>query len=410
MLAAVCMVVIVAFLGLSIDSGVLRYRKRQLQNAADASALAGALELSACGAAANCAAMRTAAQAALTENGLTASSLLVNCATGNTLQLQLTLNNPPCALAGDPNLGNSTYVEAVVSAPVSTVFAKVIGIDTVNIAARAEATVPPSPCVYLLSQSTSQPSLTLINQTIQAKCAFYLGLSYNFNGGSSSTGSPYFVAGGPSGSTGTISPSPSFNSPRTTDPLASLPVPTYSGCTQTNYKVTAAANLQPGTYCGGLTINTSSTVTLAPGTYVILGALTINGPNLSGSGITFYVSQGNGFSYGASSIQNINATLSAPTSGSLKGILYFSDRTLPAGNAGLTLANWNPGTRLDGIFYLAGQEITGSNVTLQGNNYFGLVADYCELNNSGFSPSTNYASLVGGSPFPSAKAGSVVVQ
>ena len=68
-LAAVGMIAILAFLGLAIDVGHLRYVKRQLQIAADAAAVAGALEIQSCGGTKNCSAMQVAAQDALTENG-----------------------------------------------------------------------------------------------------------------------------------------------------------------------------------------------------------------------------------------------------------------------------------------------------------------------------------------------------
>lgn len=409
-LAAVCMLVLVGFLGLSIDAGVLRYQKRLLQNVADAAALAGSLEIAACGTTANCSAMQTAAQDALTENGFTGSTLLKNCATSTSSKLTITLNNPPCAISTDANKGNDSYVEVVVSEPVSTVFASLLGVKTVTIAARAEATQAASPCVYFLSLDYTGASLSATNQTIQAACTFYMGLSYSLTGGASSTGSTFLVAGSASSSTGTVTPTATFNSATLANPLSTLSAPTYSSCTYTNYKVTAAASLQPGTYCGGLTIDTSSNVTLASGTYIILGALSINGPTLTGSGVTFYLSQNSKYSYGASSIQNVNATLSAPTSGSLQGILYFSDPSLPAGDAELSLQNWNPGTRLDGILYLPGQELYVSNVTLEGNAYFGVVADYCAMNNTSFLPSTDYSSLSNGTPFSSVKTGVAVVQ
>ena len=410
-LAAVCMILLVGMLGLSIDAGVLRYQKRQMQNLADASALAAALELSACAGTSDCSAMQTAAKAALTENGCTAS-LLTKCATRSGTKLELTMNNPPCALSSDPNTGSSSYVETIVSEPVSTVFAKTLGVSTVSVLARAEAMIPPTPCVYFLSLHSTQPSLSAGNQTIQTTCPYYLGLSYDFTGGATSSGSPYLIAGSSSSSTGTVSPTPSFNVTAQADPLSTLSAPAGANtCTYTNYPtVTGAASLKAGTYCGGLTINTSSTVSLASGTYIILGALSINGPTLTGSGVTFYVSQNGTYSYGASTIANVNATLSAPTSGSLQGILYFSDPSLPTGKAGLTLTNWNPGTRLDGILYLPGQELTASNVTLEGNNYFGIVVDYCSMNNTAFEPSNDYTSLAAGTPFPSVQQVAVLVQ
>ena len=409
-LAAVCMVVLIAILGLSIDAGVLRYQKRLMQNAADAAALAGALELVACGSTANCEAMQTAAQDALTENGLPGSTVLTNCATNSNTKLTITVNNPPCALSGDPNKGSNNYVEVVVSQPVATVFAKIFGVNTVPIAARAESTRSAPPCVYFLSQDSTQPSLSVTNQTIQTTCTFYLGLSYSFAGNASSTGSAYLVAGAASNSTGSVTPAATFNAAPLGNPLSNLSPPTHGSCVSTNPNITSAENLEPGTYCGTVTINTNATVTFAPGLYIILGSLSINGPTLTGSGVTFYLSQGNGYSYGNSSISNVNATLSAQTTGSLQGILFFSDPSLPAGKAGLSFASWNPGSRLDGILYLPGQELFASNVTLEGNEYFGVVADYCSMNNTTFVPGTNYTSLSGGNPFLSVQTGVAIVQ
>jgi Flp pilus assembly protein TadG len=408
-LAAVCLVVLVGMLALSVDAGMLRYKKRQMQSLADASALAGALELSACAGTASCSSMQTAAKTALMENGFS-STLLQNCAASSGTTLQLTLNNPPCAISSDPNAGNSRYIETVVSQSVPTVFAQVLGVKSVNVAARAEATKPPSPCVYLLSQNSTQPSLSLTNQTINTSCPYYLGLSYSFNSGSSSTGSPYYVAGRSSSSTGFVSPAATFNFSAMSDPLRGLVVPSYSSCTYRGLSIAKAANLQPGIYCGGLTISTSSTVALASGTYIIVGPLLIDGPTLTGSGVTFYVTGNSTYSYGASSIKNANVTLTAPTFGSLQGILYFSDPGLPVGTTSLSLANWNESSRLDGILYLPGQELIASNVTLEGKKYFGVVADYCAINNSGFYPSDDYSSLANGTPFTSVNTAAAIVQ
>ena len=403
-LAALSMVVLVGMLGLSVDAGVLRYQKRQLQMLADASALAAALEVPACAGTANCAAMQIAAKDALTENGF-ASTVLTNCATRSGTRLELTVNNAPCAIAGDTNSGNNNYVETIVSEPVPTVFARVWGISSVLVMARAEALKQNSPCVYFLSQYSTQSSFTLTNQSITASCAFYIGRSYNFSG-SSSTGSSYSVVGSSSSSTGSVTPTPTFNAPMMSDPLSGLAAPAYGRCTSTNYSLTSSGFMQPGVYCGTTTIGQATgnaiSVALASGTYVILGTLTINNAIMNGSSITFYVSQGNGYSYGPSTISNLNATLSAPTTGGLQGILYFSDPSLPAGKVGLTLSNWNPGTRLDGLLYLPGQELSASNVTLKGNNYFGVVADYAAMNNAGFTPSANYSSLANGTPFTAA--------
>ena len=75
-------------MGLAIDVGQLRLAKQQLQMTADAAALAGALELSSCGGSANCSVLKAAAQDALTENNLGASTLLTDgSAAGHVLSL-----------------------------------------------------------------------------------------------------------------------------------------------------------------------------------------------------------------------------------------------------------------------------------------------------------------------------------
>lgn len=62
------------------------------------------------------------------------------------------------------------------------------------------------------------------------------------------------------------------------DFLEELPEPTVLGCSETNYVTTdRIAVLEPGVYCGGLTITGADDVTLNPGLYVIKdGPLTID--------------------------------------------------------------------------------------------------------------------------------------
>src|SRR3569833_1185971 len=117
---ALCMVMFIAILGLAIDFGHFLFVKRNLQGAADAAALAAALEARTCDGVGVCSAMQSAAQGALQENGLSADTILTNCATGIESGVTLRLNNPPCAISSDPNLGKKTYAEAVISAPVQT--------------------------------------------------------------------------------------------------------------------------------------------------------------------------------------------------------------------------------------------------------------------------------------------------
>jgi uncharacterized membrane protein len=125
--AAAVLLVLLPIMGLGIDFGYFRFREVQLQTAADAAAIAAAGELSyslSC----SCNALQTAGQNASAANGF------ANNANGTIVAV----NNPPQS-AQDPNNGNSNYVEVVISQTEPTFFAKVIGIDSATLAARAVA-------------------------------------------------------------------------------------------------------------------------------------------------------------------------------------------------------------------------------------------------------------------------------
>ena len=131
--------------------------------------------------------------------------------------------------------------------------------------------------------------------------------------------------------------------------------PNASGCTANfssgSYKFLGnvsicgsnTVNLQPGTYCGGITIaddssGNSPTVNFAPGTYICGGGgLNISGHcTLSGTGCTFHNtsdSSSDGYSNGpiscgANSTDSVHCNLSAPTSGSCKGMLFTQDSAI----------------------------------------------------------------------------------
>lgn len=154
-MVAVSLIAVLGMMGLAIDVGQLRLAKQRLQLAADASSLAGALEGSLCAGTANCDMLTTAAQSALSENGLTGSTLLKNCAAGSATSLTVTVNNGPCALGGaNPHNGNTNYVEVVISQPQPTYFAGVLGISSVLIKVRAEAGLGASQnCVYTVGST-----------------------------------------------------------------------------------------------------------------------------------------------------------------------------------------------------------------------------------------------------------------
>lgn len=106
------------------------------------------------------------------------------------------------------------------------------------------------------------------------------------------------------------------------DPLSLREGPTVEACDYTNTVITSSASLNPGTYCGGLTIN-GGTAKLSSGEYVIMGGpLNVsNNGTIEGEYVGFYL-------YGPDAkVQfdyDSNISLSAPKDGVMTGLLLYS--------------------------------------------------------------------------------------
>lgn len=393
-MVAVCLVAILGLVGMAIDFGNLRYQKRQLQTAADATALAGALELSSCGSTSNCSAMQTAAQQALTEDGYSGSTLLTQCTgTPSSTGVTLTLNNGPCALGStDPNNGSSSIVEAVVSTPVSTYFAGILGFNNVTVSARAEAAVASSrDCVYIGDGGVTMNS----NDRITMGCGINVNGNFSANSNEVITAQNGITIHGTFTGGGSFTPTPVTGTPVVTDPLSYLTPPTVGTCTSLSDMSGSGNTLNPGTYCG-LNVKSNSSVTLSAGTYVFEGPLNLaSNTSITGLGVTLYFSAG---SMNMSS--NTTVDLVAPSSGTcgsssnLAGILLWESST---NSTALTIQS-NTGSTWQGAIYLP-----DATVTLNSNSNLAAytIIDAYGLNensNNAFIINADYSSLECGSP------------
>ena len=427
------MVVIIGFLGLAVDIGQLRYARRNLQLAADAAALAAAMEIKACGATANCAAMQTAAQNALVENGIATSTLVTNCAPAPAAGIVISVNNPSCSIgAADPNAGKSGFVEVVVSQPQPMAFAKLLGFNNVPVSARAEAGASGgNTCMYALDPSGANAVTVDALAAVQANCGIMVessspaALSCNLLA-AMHVRPAINVVGGDEKFLCSASPSPHTHAamPNPADPFASLPKPAVPACGNSTRSPYHGANVpltiignatlySDSAYCGGINILPGANVTFMPGTYVVkpqaglLAALTGGfsidlGANVSGSGVTFYLTgPSGGVTFLASSITFGTTTLTAPTSGTYAGVLFFQDPQDSTPDVVLGSTAWN--TDLEGAFYFPSASVS---YALSGPaNYNILVAydiDFIALT-LGFTNLTsqfnsNYSTLVTGSP------------
>jgi Flp pilus assembly protein TadG len=410
-LAGLGMTVVVAFLAIAIDVGQLRYEQTKLQSAADAAAIAGALEISTCGSTYACTTMQTAVKQALTENGFSGSVAYTNCGTPGS-GLTVAVNQGPCQLgstSSDPNYGNSNYVEVVVSYPQPTYFARVIGVSSVKISVRAEAGLGNSPdCLYLSTNntSTSANQALLVNgsATISASCGIVDDAGGTqaavFNGGDTIDSTGLYIHGGDlNNGSNTLSPSPTTGVTAVSDPLSYLTPPTAGSCTYTNEVVNSGSGtvaLGPGTYCGGLTINGSATVTFSSGTYIMQGNMIVNGGDtISGSDLTFYFSSGSLTMNGSSS-----ADLVAPTTGSYAGILIYQNSSDSSG----IILNGESNSVWQGAIYAPDANLT---INGGGNLAAYTIVDTESMTVNGgvdFTLGANYSSLPGGSPAKSSVA------
>jgi Flp pilus assembly protein TadG len=455
--AAVSMVVLVACLGLAIDVGHLRYEKRHLQQAADAAALAAGLELNVCGTTHNCTAMQKAAQTAAIENGYTPVVTILNCASSSNTGVVLTINNPSCATgASDSNNGNANYVEVVMAENVSTYFAPVLGFGSFPVAVRAEAGRAAAPCIYALDQSPLAVGITVTAGTVNANCPIIDEATAPltaFNCVAGSVAATKITVGSSFGILSpllcSVTPTPQTYTPLPTpaDPLAYLPKPAVPGsCTGsptfglTTLQILGTATLNPGRYCGGITIGPLANVTFNPGVYVLTntsvlnlvgltGGLTITaGANVYGNGVVFYndntallpnVTGGITFAgdlpvAGLGDITLIapNSTNTVASTVNYQGILFFQDPndTAPAVIAASTGMN----TKLEGAFYFPSALVTYAvagnarfNVLVAKDIVFGPVTfGGTAYENSVFG--NDYSQLTNGSPIPATAA--VLVQ
>jgi hypothetical protein len=359
---ALLLPVLLGMVGMTLDSGLLQSTYRQTQNAADAAALAAALDL---------------------YNGYTKTTATTTATTyvqtyNNMSGATVTINIPP--LTG-PNAGDSTYAEAIISYPYKTSFIQFLGISkSQTVTARAVGGFESVPAYGVMALLPNGQGVSVtggvalkVDGTINdnyTNSSSALSVTQGANiyansvlvSGGASIGAGSVVSTYPSGGGG--SPLTQNTGVQYADPLASMPVPTTSnGVVNTNYGTLSgsgtnqtlspsstpgavyvnnghSATLYPGIY---QTINIAggSAVTFQPGIYVLAGGgLTIsNGATISGSGVMFYntastynpITGVNGASPTFGSINMVGGTTFSlggiTTTGSpFNGVLFFQDR------------------------------------------------------------------------------------
>jgi Flp pilus assembly protein TadG len=260
---------------------------------------------------ANMSSQRTAAQGAADAAALTGarmmalsnvSSASVQQSTISFAQAQLSTNvdlAAPDQISANVDVGNSTVTVSIARhlAPLAGVQFGVTE-NTVSVSSTAQYKST-SICVLVLDPSASSAFNAFANSNIAAKNCAILSDSTASDGLSGTTSGQIISAkacsaGGYSGSA--FTPTPITDCPVVPDPLASRAPPpnVNNGCDHTNFTFSSSSfPLQPGVYCGGISIK-QGTAVFNPGDYILRGGtLTINGGGaVQGTDVGIYLTGG----------------------------------------------------------------------------------------------------------------------
>jgi Flp pilus assembly protein TadG len=376
--AALLMLMLVAFLGIAIDLAYGFVVANELQNAADAAALAGADEApfdstQAVTDATNTAAANSAAGSKVT---LAASDVVV----GNYNSQTATFT-----AAGTPTNAVQVTARRTSTSPngsLGLLFGPIFGVNTVDVSRKSIATNDMLGAAILILNQTASPAIQLTGTGASSDKALVTnGGAVVVDSGSSTaiqwTGHPYISAAvldihgndtAVPGSGVYPSGSLSLQAPIVPDPLASLSPPTQ-GTNQGGLKTQPPGGWPAGYYPNGLPAGT-----LAGGIYYVDGGISLKGNQTldASAGAMIYLHTG-GISMKGTSTLVINPL----TTGPYAGISFYEDRS---NSSAVTLQGTSGQTSTGTLYFPKAQ------VTIAGNpNSFGnqLIADTLVVQGNG---------------------------
>ena len=386
LIAALVMSALLGFVAMSTDVGVLFRARRNTQTAADAAAVAGALDYLYNGSSGAAAAGKAAASA----NGVTDGT---NGAT-------VTVNVPP---ASGPNAGKAGFVEAIVRAPQKTVFMGTFGHSSMGITTRAVAGTPTNgqACIWIMANSGVAFTMQGSYDIEATGCGIYVNSpssnAFSVTGNGGTVNAKFLDVVGNSPPSHQTKPTPTtVNAAPRKNPWGNLTGPNPSngtGCTSVDSTTTSITGTMAGPGAGkticytkqvtlsGLTVGTgslsttiaSSTVTSSAGTLVFGNGVKISGTvTVYGGTIDVY---GGSYSQASNSLLNIIA----PRSGTYNGVALMQ----PVNNTNALSIQWGSSNQVfDGYIYAP-----GANLTLQDNGG-GVAASGIVAKSMNLGPST----------------------
>lgn len=327
-LTAVLLPIMLGATGLGIDVSVWMKNKRDLQAAADAAVIAAAWDI------ANGANQETAEASGTKEavnNGFENSG-------SNTLTFSFSESEE-----GNDVIGASLSVQDI------TYFSKILfkG-DIFTAAAAASAVIVPQGDYCMLSlNGTADGAITAVGNVEINSVGCGIAVNSNSDSALDLSGSvdieikdlnivgDYETTGSVDLEAETIN----TNATRVPDPYEDLAVPEYSGCDYNgNTRINGDGELDPGVYCGNISIRGNGTVIMNPGVYIIDGGdFTVSGGGeiiAEGVSIILTSSDEDGDNVGLLNISgNKEMTISAPEPGDdMEGVAFYQDRIASESN------------------------------------------------------------------------------
>jgi hypothetical protein len=369
----------IGLVGLSIDWGWVALAAHQLQNGADAAALAGAQALSDGPDEARAAAVFLGSQNLCARVPIQLGPNPSNDPAGDVVLGRYDLADR--SFTADESGANAVKVSAprIGGAGVSLFFGPIFGLQRADVVREAIAMVQArktGPGIIMLDTSGLALQISgnghiQVNGTIAVNSA-ERSYAFQYSGGGSLSADSFEIVGGAQLGSGSVDGAVHTGVEPASDPFAHLSEPDPTGVvlrSSSKYTPTSGSTLYPGRYVGGISISNSGTYNFEPGIYYI---------------------QGGGFKISSTCTVNLNGVLiyNSHDNGS------NGDQVLISGDATI---NWtpldDPSSPYDGmsIFQSSHSAMNGKKIEISGNgktqifgNVYGKTA---EVQLSGNGPS-----------------------
>jgi Flp pilus assembly protein TadG len=361
--------------GVAIDFAHWNSQRAELQQAADAAAIAGAVEL-----------------------GLGGLGV-VNRATQRADAL-VSANSASGIAGAAKNIAVDKAAETVtvdLAIDGKRTLSRFLVPDDKTLAARATAKVAGRTvaCIYALNATESSSFHGNGSAMVQAtNCAIYV----NSNASDALANSGVIsadhicVVGGHTG--GGYTPEPQDNCPAIADPFLNNSIPAHGACSHNGLNLNSDTTLDPGVYCGGLQVSGDARITMNPGVYFVVdGDIKVSsGGSLEGAEVAIVL-------YGAASVDISGSgavVTTPPVSGEAAGFSIMQDRNAPLG--GVSKITGDGRFEFPGIIYMPRQtlEIAGRAAgNINTPTYAAIVADKIVVSGSGDLNATADTSLFG---------------